>query len=72
MQIVRTGSSRRSPGSLVVQPFFLPLAIGLFGGDAIAGEAQGGTLRYLLVRPVARARVWSLSKYAAAMSLLAA
>ena len=27
------------------------------GGDAIAGEAQAGTLRYLLVRPVARGRL---------------
>lgn len=71
LQIVQNGLFAPLTGLAVVQPFFLPLAIGLFAGDAIAGEAQGGTLRYLLVRPVGRVRlVWS--KYASAMSLLAA
>ncbi|CAI9402118.1 ABC transporter permease [Aestuariimicrobium sp. T2.26MG-19.2B] len=37
--------------------FFLPLAMSLLAGDAIAGEAHGGTLRYLLVTPVGRARL---------------
>jgi ABC-2 type transport system permease protein len=68
-QIVRNGLFAPLTGLAVVQPFFLSLAIGLFGGDAIAGEAQGGTLRYLLVRPVARARL-VLVKYSAAMTLL--
>jgi ABC-2 type transport system permease protein len=54
----------------VLQPFFLPLATGLFSGDAIAGEAQAGTLRYLLVRPVGRSRL-VLAKYASAMTLVA-
>ncbi|MFC9685971.1 ABC transporter permease, partial [Streptomyces sp. NPDC056948] len=30
-------------------PFFLPMAIGVVAGDAIAGESNAGTLRYLLV-----------------------
>ena len=30
----------------------LPIAVAVLGGDAIAGESQTGTLRYLLVRPV--------------------
>lgn len=34
-------------------PFFLPMAIGVIAGDAIAGEANAGTLRYLLVAPAA-------------------
>lgn len=38
-------------------PFLLPLATGIVAGDAIAGEAQAGTLRYLLTVPVGRARV---------------
>jgi len=38
----------------VVLPLFLPIAVAVLGGDAIAGEAQTGTLRYLLVRPVGR------------------
>ena len=32
-------------------PFFLPMAVGVVAGDAVAGEAGGGTLRYLLVAP---------------------
>jgi ABC-2 type transport system permease protein len=38
----------------VVLPLFLPIAVSVLGGDAIAGESQTGTLRYLLVRPVGR------------------
>jgi ABC-2 type transport system permease protein len=38
----------------VVLPLFLPIAVAVLGGDAIAGETQTGTLRYLLVRPVGR------------------
>jgi ABC-2 type transport system permease protein len=41
----------------MVLPLFLPVAVALTAGDAIAGEAQSGTLRYLLVRPVGRARL---------------
>ncbi|MGV8845150.1 ABC transporter permease [Tessaracoccus sp.] len=38
-------------------PFLLPLTIGITAGDAIAGESQTGTLRYLLTLPVARTRL---------------
>ncbi len=38
----------------VVLPLFLPIAVAVLGGDAIAGETQTGTLRYLLARPVGR------------------
>ncbi|MDP9102368.1 MAG: ABC transporter permease [Actinomycetota bacterium] len=38
-------------------PFFLPLVIGVVSGDSIAGEANIGTLRYLLTVPVTRSRV---------------
>ncbi|MFE7116461.1 ABC transporter permease [Streptomyces sp. NPDC057654] len=44
-------------------PFFLPMAIGVVAGDAIAGEASSGTLRYLLVAPAGRTRLL-LAKYA--------
>lgn len=37
--------------------FFLPLAIAMLTGDAIAGEANLGTLRYLLTVPVGRTRL---------------
>ena len=41
----------------VVLPLFLPIAVAVLGGDAIAGEAQTGTLRYVLARPVGRTRL---------------
>jgi len=48
-------------------PFFLPLAIGVIAGDAIAGEANSGTLRYLLVAPAGRTRLL-LAKYTTTMA----
>lgn len=41
----------------LVLPLFLPIAVALTAGEAIAGEAQAGTLRYMLVRPVGRTRL---------------
>ena len=41
----------------IVLPLFLPIAVSIVGGEAIAGESQLGTLRYLLVRPVGRLRL---------------
>jgi ABC-2 type transport system permease protein len=38
-------------------PVFLPLAVAVVSGDAVAGEAGLGTLRYLLSVPVSRTRV---------------
>ena len=71
LQIVRNGLFAPLTGLAVVQPFFMSLAIGLFAGDAIAGEAQAGTLRYLLVRPIGRAKLLG-AKYLSAMSLTGA
>ncbi|MGW6215310.1 MULTISPECIES: ABC transporter permease [unclassified Streptomyces] len=48
-------------------PFFLPMAVGVVAGDAIAGEANAGTLRYLLVAPAGRTRLL-LTKYATTMT----
>ena len=42
---------------------FLPLAVAMLCGDSIAGEANQGTLRYLLTVPVTRTRLL-LVKYA--------
>ncbi|MGA5604730.1 ABC transporter permease [Streptomyces griseoincarnatus] len=47
-------------------PFFLPMAVGVIAGDAVAGEAGAGTLRYLLVAPSGRTRLL-LTKYATVM-----
>ncbi|HXR41505.1 MAG TPA: ABC transporter permease, partial [Acidothermaceae bacterium] len=38
-------------------PVFLPLAVAVVAGDSIAGEANIGTLRYLLTVPVSRTRM---------------
>lgn len=50
---------------VVCIPLFLPLTIGVVAGDTIAGEANLGTLRYLLVAPAGRVRLL-LVKYAGA------
>ena len=71
LQIVRNGLFAPLTGLALVQPFFMSVAIGLFAGDAIAGEAQTGTLRYLLLRPVRRPRL-IMSKYGAAMTFTGA
>ncbi|MET1086405.1 MAG: ABC transporter permease [Arthrobacter sp.] len=52
---------------LVSVPLFLPLTVGVVAGDTIAGEANLGTLRYLLVAPTGRVRLL-LVKYAAALA----
>lgn len=52
-------------------PFLLPLTIGITAGDAVAGESQTGTLRYLLTLPVSRTRLLA-SKVIAALAFAAA
>jgi ABC-2 type transport system permease protein len=47
-------------------PVFLPMAVGVIAGDSVAGEASGGTLRYLLVAPAGRTRLL-LAKYASVL-----
>lgn len=44
-------------------PLFLPLAVATIAGDSVAGEANIGTLRYLLAVPVGRTRLLAV-KYA--------
>jgi ABC-2 type transport system permease protein len=41
----------------VTMQFLIPLSVSVVAGDSIAGEANMGTLRYLLVRPAGRARL---------------
>ncbi|MEU4025338.1 ABC transporter permease [Streptomyces anulatus] len=48
-------------------PVFLPMAVGVVAGDAVAGEASSGTLRYLLVAPAGRTRLL-LVKYASVLA----
>ena len=55
----------------VVLPLFFPLAVSVVTGDAVAGEASTGTLRYLLVVPVSRTRMLAV-KYAACLAYVLA
>ena len=41
----------------IVLPLFLPISVAVIAGESVAGEAQAGTLRYLLARPVGRTRL---------------
>jgi ABC-2 type transport system permease protein len=52
--------------------FFLPLAVSLFAGESVAGDASWGSLRNVLAHPVSRSRVlWSKAAVAAVLSLIA-
>ena len=51
----------------VAIPLFLPLTVSVVAGDAIAGEASHGTLRYLLIAPAGRVRLL-LVKYLSAVA----
>jgi ABC-2 type transport system permease protein len=52
--------------------FLLPLAVAIFAGESVAGEASWGSLRYLLVQPVPRWRVLGAkASLAAAFSIAA-
>jgi ABC-2 type transport system permease protein len=53
-------------------PIFLPLAIGVVSGDSVAGEANIGTLRYLLTIPAGRTRLLVVKFVAIVLSALAA
>jgi ABC-2 type transport system permease protein len=53
----------------IVLPLFLPVAVAVVAGDSVAGEANTGTLRYLLVRPVGRTRLL-VAKLASVMAFL--
>ncbi len=57
---------------LVSVPLFLPLTVGVVAGDTIAGEANLGTLRYLLAAPAGRIRLLLIKYAAAAVFCLAA
>ncbi|GAB2473157.1 ABC transporter permease [Jatrophihabitans fulvus] len=57
---------------LVSGPLFLPLVVAVVAGDAIAGEAHTGTLRYLLAVPVGRTRLLAVKFAAIAAWCLAA
>jgi ABC-2 type transport system permease protein len=52
--------------------FLFPLAVAIFAGEPVAGEASWGSLRYLLARPVPRWRVLTAKAVVAAAYSLCA
>jgi ABC-2 type transport system permease protein len=54
----------------IVLPLFLPVSVAIIAGDSIAGEAQAGTLRYLIARPTGRTRLL-VAKLAAVLAFVA-
>jgi ABC-2 type transport system permease protein len=52
--------------------FFLPLAVSVFAGEAVAGELRWGSLRYMLARGVTRSRVLAAKAAVAGIFSLAA
>jgi ABC-2 type transport system permease protein len=56
-QVTNNGVFAALAGLVITLPVFLPLAVSVVAGDAVAGEAGLGTLRYLLVRPCGRTRL---------------
>jgi ABC-2 type transport system permease protein len=55
--VTANGTLYPAAAMAMIVPIFLPIAVSVLAGDAIAGEATTGTLRYLLVRPVGRTRL---------------
>ena len=55
--VLENGALFPAAALAIVLPLFLPVAVAVVAGESVAGEAQAGTLRYLLVRPVGRTRL---------------
>ncbi|MFE3449039.1 ABC transporter permease [Nonomuraea sp. NPDC059194] len=58
-----------SLGALV--PLLMPVVVSVVAGDALAGEAAGGTLRYLLAAPAGRTRLLAVKYVNAVLFCLA-
>lgn len=68
--VLQNGSLFAVAALAIVLPLFLPVAVAVIAGDSVAGEAQAGTLRYLLIRPVGRTRLL-VAKLVAAFAFVA-
>jgi ABC-2 type transport system permease protein len=55
--VLENGKLYPAAALALVLPVFLPVSVAVVAGDSVAGEAAGGTLRYLLIRPVGRTRL---------------
>jgi ABC-2 type transport system permease protein len=70
--VLANGSLFSVAALAIVLPLFLPIAVAVVAGDSVAGEAAGGTLRYLLTRPVRRSRLLSAKLVAVLVFVLVA
>ncbi len=70
--VLSSGNLYPAAALAIVLPVFLPIAVAVVGGDAIAGEASSGMLRYLLARPVGRARLLGAKLVALVVFVVAA
>lgn len=57
---------------LATSQFLLVVVVSLFAGDAVASEGQWGSLRYLLTRPIPRARLLRTKLVVASLYAVAA
>jgi ABC-2 type transport system permease protein len=71
-QVTHNGVFAALVALTVTLPVFLPLAVAVVAGDAVAGEAGLGTLRYLLVAPVGRGRLLAAKAVTVAVFCLVA
>lgn len=71
-QVSQNGLFVAVVATIVAIPLFLPLTVGVVAGDTVAGEASTGTLRYLLMSPVARGRLLVVKYVGAVVFCLAA
>ncbi|GAA3339300.1 ABC transporter permease [Amorphoplanes nipponensis] len=55
--VLSNGALYPAAALALVLPVLLPVSVAVLAGDAVAGEAAAGTLRYLLIRPVGRTRL---------------
>lgn len=70
--VLQSGSLYPAAALALVLPIFLPVAVAVVAGDAVAGEASTGTLRYLLVRPVRRSALLAAKLVSVIVFVLAA
>ncbi|WES64111.1 ABC transporter permease subunit [Microbacter sp. GSS18] len=70
-QVTNNGFFLALAALTVAIPLFLPLTVSVAAGDAIAGEASHGTLRYLLIAPAGRLRLLAV-KFGAAIAFCVA
>jgi ABC-2 type transport system permease protein len=66
-QVTQNGFFLGMASLVFASPLFLPMVISVVSGDSLAGEANSGTLRNLLVVPASRTRLL-LIKYAAVVA----